>query len=64
VSVLARGATLQARRARDCGIEHEGRRQFAPVHAAEDPAQLGVQDLVVLAVGACARRGGASAGAT
>ncbi len=50
VSALARGATLAALR------QHGWRLQMAdgllqvPAHAAEDPAALGVQDLIVLAV--------------
>ncbi len=47
VSALARGATLQALRERGLQIDAQ-----APVriHASDDPAALGVQDLVVVAV--------------
>ncbi|MBP6813562.1 MAG: 2-dehydropantoate 2-reductase [Burkholderiaceae bacterium] len=50
VSVIARGATLQALQARGWVLEQSGQRQAAPVRAVADAAQLGVQDIVLLAV--------------
>ena len=49
-AALARGATLAALRARGWQVESGGRRVTAPVQASSDPAELGEQDLVILAV--------------
>ena len=49
-AALARGATLAALRARGWQVESGGRRVTAPVLASSDPAELGEQDLVILAV--------------
>lgn len=49
-SALARGATLEALRTHGWRAETGGRLVTAPVRAAADPAELGQQDLVVLAV--------------
>ena len=49
-TALARGATLAALRARGWQADSGGHRVTAPVHAASDPAELGEQDLVILAV--------------
>lgn len=50
LNAVARGATLQALRRDGLGLETaEGRRHF-PIHAVADPAELGVQDLVIVAV--------------
>jgi len=50
VSVVARGATLEALRARGVRLQHGGEVLSAPVKASANPADLGVQDLVVVAV--------------
>ncbi|MDX3907017.1 MAG: 2-dehydropantoate 2-reductase [Pigmentiphaga sp.] len=50
VSVLARGATLAAIRTRGILLDSGGTRVEANVRASDDPAQLGVQDVVILAV--------------
>lgn len=50
VSVLARGATLAALRAGPWRLELEGRMLEAPIKASDDPADLGVQDLVIIAL--------------
>jgi 2-dehydropantoate 2-reductase len=50
VSVLARGATLQALRARGLRLQEQGETLAVPVRASDDAAQLGPQDLVVIAV--------------
>lgn len=50
VSVLARGATLAALRAAPWRLELEGRLFEAPVKVSDDPAALGIQDLVVIAL--------------
>lgn len=50
VSVLARGATLKALRARGWGFEQGGSLSFAAVNAVEDCRELGPQDFVILAV--------------
>jgi 2-dehydropantoate 2-reductase len=50
VSVLARGATLAALRTRGLRLQEQGGTIAAPVHASDDAAQLGTQDLVVVAV--------------
>lgn len=54
VSVIARGATLQALQSRGWGLESGGQRIVAPVRAVADPAQLGLQDIVIIAVKAYA----------
>ncbi|HEY2521227.1 MAG TPA: 2-dehydropantoate 2-reductase [Streptosporangiaceae bacterium] len=61
VSALARGATLDALRAHGWRAETGGELVTAPVQAAADPAELGPQDLVVLAVKAQAARSAAAA---
>jgi len=50
VSALARGATAAALRAHGFRLEQGGDLLNAPVRVAEDPAAIGPQDLVVLAV--------------
>lgn len=51
ISVLARGATLAAIQAHGLRLENaEGVRESVLVLASNDPAQLGVQDVVVIAV--------------
>jgi len=50
VSVVARGATLEALRRDGLVLAHGDERTSVPVTASEDPAALGVQDLVVIAV--------------
>lgn len=54
VNAIARGATLEAVRQRGLELRstHEGRIvvEHLPVHAVRDPADLGPQDLVILAV--------------
>jgi 2-dehydropantoate 2-reductase len=50
VSVLARGATLEALRTRGLRLQEQGATSAVPVHASGDSAALGVQDLVVIAV--------------
>ncbi|MEC5406317.1 2-dehydropantoate 2-reductase [Paraburkholderia sp. MPAMCS5] len=50
VAVVARGATLAALREHGLRLVEGGRAHTVRVKAAEDPAQLGVQDLVVVAV--------------
>jgi 2-dehydropantoate 2-reductase len=50
VSVVARGATLQALQHHGLRLEEGGQLQAAPVRASSSPAELGVQDLVVVAV--------------
>jgi len=50
VSVVARGATLQALQAHGLRLDEAGQTRSAPVRASAAPAQLGVQDLVVIAV--------------
>ncbi|MBS0455598.1 MAG: 2-dehydropantoate 2-reductase [Proteobacteria bacterium] len=50
VSVVARGATLQALRQDGLVLNHGDTSTSVPVKASEDPAALGVQDLVVVAV--------------
>ncbi len=54
VSVVARGATLKALQTGGWVLESGGQRQTAAVRAVADPAQLGVQDVVVIAVKAYA----------
>src|SRR6266704_3336320 len=50
VSVVARGATLVALRQSGLRLHSGGETTAAHVHAEEDPAALGAQDLVVVAV--------------
>jgi 2-dehydropantoate 2-reductase len=50
VSVVARGATLEALQKRGWILESGGERKAAPVRAVADPAELGQQDVVILAV--------------
>ncbi len=50
VSVVARGATLAALQTDGLRLHEGGQEHIAQVNASDDPAALGVQDLVVLAV--------------
>ena len=50
VSVVARGATLAALQADGLRLHEGGQEHIEKVKASDDPAALGVQDLVVLAV--------------
>ena len=50
VSVVARGATLQALQEHGLRLQSGEQTVSVPVRASADPAQLGVQDLVVVAV--------------
>ena len=50
VSVLARGATLNALRHKGWTLEAQGRRISASVKAVSDSTQLGIQDVVILSV--------------
>jgi 2-dehydropantoate 2-reductase len=50
VSVVARGATLQALQAHGLRCDLDGQTLAVPVQASADAASLGVQDLVVIAV--------------
>jgi 2-dehydropantoate 2-reductase len=50
VSAVARGATLEALRAHGWRVESGDQRLTAPVTASADPADLGEQDLVIVAV--------------
>ena len=50
VSALARGATLQALREKGWRLQIDGRTISQPAQASDRPAELGVQDLVVVAV--------------
>ena len=50
IGVVARGATLAALREHGLRLLEGGETQTVRVRAAEDPAELGVQDLVVVAV--------------
>jgi 2-dehydropantoate 2-reductase len=50
VAAIARGATAQALRAHGWRLESGGALITAPARVAESPADLGVQDLVVIAV--------------
>ena len=59
-SALARGATLAALQAHGWRTESGGELITAPVRAAADAAELGQQDLVVLAVKAQAARSAAA----
>ncbi len=57
VSVVARGATLSALQQHGLRCDVERGTETAPVQASADPAALGVQDLVILAVKAPALPG-------
>jgi 2-dehydropantoate 2-reductase len=61
VSVVARGATLDALQLHGLRLDQGGQTLSAPVRASENPAELGVQDLVVVAVKAPAMAGVAAA---
>jgi len=50
VSAVARGATLDALKRHGLRTQHGQVEATASVHASADPAELGVQDLVVLAI--------------
>jgi 2-dehydropantoate 2-reductase len=50
VSVVARGDTLAAVQAQGLRLETAGHTATVPVRASSNPADLGVQDLVVVAV--------------
>ncbi|MES2716187.1 MAG: 2-dehydropantoate 2-reductase [Pseudomonadota bacterium] len=50
LSAVARGATLAALQQHGLRLQQGGTLHSAPVQAVEDPAMLGVQDLVVIAV--------------
>ncbi len=50
VSLVARGAHLEALRLRGLTLESEGRRETFRLPAAADPAEFGAQDLVLLAL--------------
>ncbi|CAN5427017.1 2-dehydropantoate 2-reductase [soil metagenome] len=50
VSAVARGETLRALRAHGWRLQQGGERVQAPAVASDDPAALGVQDVVVIAV--------------
>jgi 2-dehydropantoate 2-reductase len=50
LAVVARGATLQALQSQGLRLDEEGGTLAAPVRASASPAELGVQDLVVVAV--------------
>src|SRR5207244_10213921 len=50
VSVIARGATAVALREQGLRLQQQDERLSAPVRVAEDPAELGSQDVVVIAV--------------
>ena len=60
LNVVARGATLAALQRDGLTVIRGEQRLQVPVHAVEDPAALGVQDLVVIAVKAPALAGVAS----
>jgi len=57
LNVVARGATLEALRRDGLSIVRGDQRTRVPVHAVADPADLGPQDLVVIAVKAPALAG-------
>ncbi|MDB5899983.1 MAG: panE [Ramlibacter sp.] len=50
LTVVARGATLEALRTHGLRLQQGEQTLAAPAHASADPAALGVQDLVVIAV--------------
>jgi len=57
LSTVARGATLDAIRAHGLRLDISGQTLSAPAQASERAAELGVQDLVIVAVKAPAMRG-------
>jgi 2-dehydropantoate 2-reductase len=61
VSVVARGATLQALREWGLVLEEGGGKSSVDVRVSDSPAELGVQDLVIVAVKAPAMAGVAAA---
>jgi len=61
LSVVARGATLQALQQHGLRLESNGEVDAVQVRASADPAELGVQDLVIVAVKAPAMAGVAQA---
>ena len=56
VSMLARGATLEALQMHGLRLDQAGTTTSAPVRSSDSPAELGVQELVVVAVKAPAMR--------
>ena len=50
VSVVARGATLAALQSDGLRLEMGGQVHSAPVRASASPAELGIQELVIIAV--------------
>lgn len=50
VSALARGGTLSALRGHGLRVIEKGETRSAPVHASDNPAELGVQDYVIIAL--------------
>ncbi len=50
VSAVARGATLQALREHGWRVRRDGQVRSTPARAASEPAELGVQDVVIIAV--------------
>ena len=60
LSAVARGETLQALRTHKLRLTHQGATMSADIRAEEDPATLGAQDLVVVAVKAPALQAVAS----
>ena len=54
VGVVARGATLDAIRRHGLRLEENGQTSAAPARAEQDPAALGMQDIVIVAVKATA----------
>ena len=56
LSVVARGVTLDALCRHGLRLKQDGHDSTFPVHASADPAEFGVQDLVVIAVKAPALR--------
>ena len=50
VNAVARGTTLEQIRARGLGLIQDGVQTLQPVRAVDNPGELGVQDLVVIAV--------------
>ncbi len=56
ISVVARGATLEALQQQGLQLEEAGALHSAAVHASNNPAALGIQDLVIIAVKAPALR--------
>ncbi|WP_417224824.1 2-dehydropantoate 2-reductase [Amphritea sp.] len=50
VSVIARGATLQALQQHGVGLSEHDNTRFYPVTAVSQPDELGIQDLIIIAV--------------